>query len=602
MSTPERPVAKSPSEELPAKQTSVRVGWSLFVFGLSLALFLVHAAPGLTFEDSGALATAAATSGVPHPPGYPLWTLLGRAWIALLSPAGFEVARALNLLSAFCAAGAAGLLTHTMLRLGSRPGAAVATGLLAVASATFAAQAAITEVYAPAALLQVALLCTALTARKPLRKACLLFGLCLAAHQASLLMAPLLLWAWLRERRAGSRGMALGSWAMLLPGLALYAYLPIAAAQDPALNWGEVTSLQAFWEHVSRVQFRTGIERVWENQLGFLLEQMVGQWPFALLLSALCLAAFRSSIPRAALSPICLCTLSLALGLLWGVNYPLGDPAAKARLAGSYTPLILCVSLLCGLGLSGLEVRLGQRLRARSASAVVLVATLLACELGGPQTLRNERDKRRDNFAQEFGVEVLNACPKDAVLIINQLGFSDVTHFPLLYLQEVHQLRRDVLILNRDLLPLAWYQEQLARRHPELLIALEHYALVRRENPKLQIDPRGRRILNTVFFHQLFEQSSRPMVFLDKPSERLLGEHFDVQPGRVLWHLHPRSASPAAIDGPAAGEWLPEMDRNPWTQHLRELARRRDRARAVELETAGLHERADELRRLWNQL
>ncbi|MEI6971059.1 MAG: DUF2723 domain-containing protein [bacterium] len=51
----------------------------LIVTLISFGLYAYSLAPSVTLEDSGELATAADNLGVPHPPGYPLWTIL--AWV-----------------------------------------------------------------------------------------------------------------------------------------------------------------------------------------------------------------------------------------------------------------------------------------------------------------------------------------------------------------------------------------------------------------------------------------------------------------------------------------------------------------------------------------
>lgn len=57
-----------------------RVDWFSFVTTLivSLVAYILTLAPTVTLEDSGELVVAADYLGVPHPPGYPIWTLL--AW------------------------------------------------------------------------------------------------------------------------------------------------------------------------------------------------------------------------------------------------------------------------------------------------------------------------------------------------------------------------------------------------------------------------------------------------------------------------------------------------------------------------------------------
>ncbi|MDA3875376.1 MAG: DUF2723 domain-containing protein, partial [Kiritimatiellae bacterium] len=47
-------------------------------FAVALAVYVYSLPPSITLEDAGELAVAADQLGVPHPPGYPLWTLL--AW------------------------------------------------------------------------------------------------------------------------------------------------------------------------------------------------------------------------------------------------------------------------------------------------------------------------------------------------------------------------------------------------------------------------------------------------------------------------------------------------------------------------------------------
>src|SRR4029079_19807489 len=68
---------------------------SAAVAAVALALYSATLAPGVGAGDSGELLLAAQTLGVPHPPGYPLWTLLAR--IAVLIPWG-DVAARVNML------------------------------------------------------------------------------------------------------------------------------------------------------------------------------------------------------------------------------------------------------------------------------------------------------------------------------------------------------------------------------------------------------------------------------------------------------------------------------------------------------------------------
>lgn len=89
------------------------------VFALVFLGYLLTLAPSVTFWDAGELIAAIHTLGIPHPPGTPLFVLMGHVWSNFF-PFG-EVAWRLNLMSAMFSAAGAGaffLVVHaTLLRV-----------------------------------------------------------------------------------------------------------------------------------------------------------------------------------------------------------------------------------------------------------------------------------------------------------------------------------------------------------------------------------------------------------------------------------------------------------------------------------------------------
>ena len=79
------------------------------VFGVTLLVYVLTLSPSVTLEDSGELITGAADFGVPHPPGYPLWTMSGFLFSHLV-PFG-NAAWRVNLESAVFGAAANAVLT-----------------------------------------------------------------------------------------------------------------------------------------------------------------------------------------------------------------------------------------------------------------------------------------------------------------------------------------------------------------------------------------------------------------------------------------------------------------------------------------------------------
>ena len=83
--------------------------------------YLITLAPTVTLWDAGEFITAAKVLGIPHPPGTPLFVLLGHVWGGLLPVGGY--AWRLNLMSAVFSAAGAGcffLVVHRLLAGESR--------------------------------------------------------------------------------------------------------------------------------------------------------------------------------------------------------------------------------------------------------------------------------------------------------------------------------------------------------------------------------------------------------------------------------------------------------------------------------------------------
>ena len=97
-------------------------------------LYCLTAARDIVVGDSPDLITAAVTLGVAHPPGYPLFTMLGHLFSLFpVGPIPFRV----NLLSVVCNALTAGVVFLTALRLSGSRIAAVLAALVLALNPTF---------------------------------------------------------------------------------------------------------------------------------------------------------------------------------------------------------------------------------------------------------------------------------------------------------------------------------------------------------------------------------------------------------------------------------------------------------------------------------
>src|SRR5512143_1418212 len=80
---------------------------ALVVMLVTLVLDIVTLAPSTAMWDTSEYITAAYTLGLPHPPGNPLFVLIGRVFAIL--PIAPTVALRINLLAAICSAVSAGM-------------------------------------------------------------------------------------------------------------------------------------------------------------------------------------------------------------------------------------------------------------------------------------------------------------------------------------------------------------------------------------------------------------------------------------------------------------------------------------------------------------
>jgi tetratricopeptide (TPR) repeat protein len=220
------------------------------VFLVSFAWFLYGAAPAITVGDSGEFATAAATLGVPHAPGYPAYSLLSHLWLRLV-PFGNPGYR-MNL---FSSVGMAGALTLFFLLAAkwseSSLVALILTGIL-LSSPALGSVAQTTEVFALHSLLVVLTVAAAALRVWPL--AAFALGLGAANHQTIVLLFPALAFFWYLER-GGDRRMLAWSVVTSLVGLSVYGLLMCRAQQEPFLNVGNPDTVERWWRVLRRADY-----------------------------------------------------------------------------------------------------------------------------------------------------------------------------------------------------------------------------------------------------------------------------------------------------------------------------------------------------------
>lgn len=454
----------------------------LTAVGVGAAVGLVAAlsrAPGVLFADAGEFLTAIATKGIAHPPGFPLYLVLGGFFMRLAAPLVADPASRLNLFSALSDGAAAGAATAAAAFLLGRAGVqvsararlclAAAAGLVFGFGPTLFDFSLGIEVYALHAVFLAGALAAAIAgggSPSPAReRLTVLAGLCagagLAVHHATMIFGvlpglPFLLWSD-DDREGRWKRVALFSFAML-PGLATYAALPLRAATSPVFNWGDVVTARRLFEHVSAKIYQVNLEsssssiwshfgRFWE---AYREELSLLGIAFAATGAALFLKRARH----------------LVLGLLVAIA---GDVAFAVRYeiaedqAAYYIPTFLATSLLAALGAAAL-VEIAGRRRRGAGMAVLALAVLGGAGLAAANA-RARASRAHDARAPEATANVLASLPPRSILFTPEWNL----YAPLLAAQEVTRLRTDLLVIDVLLLRRGWYLDTFARRNPDRL-------------------------------------------------------------------------------------------------------------------------------------
>src|SRR4051812_46957977 len=226
---------------------------------LILVLYLITLSPSTAMWDTSEYIAAADDFGLPHPPGNPLFVILGRMFAVL--PIAPNVAMRINILAAVCSAGAAGmwfLITERVL-VGWLPerwqrivGGTLAA-LIGATAFTVWSQSVVNEKVYTISLLGLALV-SWLTVRwcddpdgdkadRLLVLIAYLSGLGYANHMAGFLAAPAVAAAvaMLRPTTLLRWRLLLACAGALLLGMSPFLMQPLRAAHFPAINEGEPT-------------------------------------------------------------------------------------------------------------------------------------------------------------------------------------------------------------------------------------------------------------------------------------------------------------------------------------------------------------------------
>ncbi|HPU23739.1 MAG TPA: DUF2723 domain-containing protein [Candidatus Kapabacteria bacterium] len=470
--------------------------FSLLVFIVTFIIYFLTFSRSLYFTDSGELAAVSSTLGIAHPTGYPLYTIISYLWLQILP---FDNITLLNLLSSlFCALSAA-ILYLILIQISFNCSSKTvdykfplqfSSALLAIGfgfTSIVWEQATTNEVYSLHFLMVNLFLYVLIKAYfaqsyKLFMISAFVLGLSLANHLTSILLIPVSVYTFFKKQEKGFdlSGNRIKQFVFLMISLAfalsLYLYLPIRSSMQPLFNWGFVSrGIDKFIYHISGKQYQvwmfSGFD-AWKKNFNVFFDEVMGNIGILIVLIFLiCLYYIFveknkvSAIFNFIFAPIALFFISLKQNkhfvftfltiaflscILYSFNYSIYDIQPYFYLA--YLSLFIFLALPI--------IYYSSQIKKLFLGIYVFIPLFFVFYN------YSEVDKHQDTTVVEYTKSIVDNLPQNSIIISAQWDYFCSAFW---YLQQVKGYRKDVVMIEKELLRRTWYPYQLAKWYPEIV-------------------------------------------------------------------------------------------------------------------------------------
>jgi hypothetical protein len=455
---------------------------------VTLFFYSLTVAKNITTVDSGELALAIKSMGVAHPPGAPLYVLVGQ--LGKLFPFA-NLASNLAWLSALFSAATAGLValigfeflhiwrtqfsveglfTNALVRkisilLGCAYGVAYTPWFYA----------SVIEVYALSTfLLFLTILCVVFWGRnfeaqdkagwKYLYAGALIIGLGCGVHHLSMVLAgPAIAWFCLnRLNSKPDKELVKHVVVAFAIGISVFALLPVFSAGQPLMNWGQPDTMQRFYNHITAKIYQQGLLKFTAEEMREqfniyyeIFKRQFGLGGIAATLAGLWLWS------KSRDKWFTFCAVLVLFNTGFWIIYNFSEDK------DGYLYLTVLVSFLCLLRLAFDALRLGvQKYDWLAGRHIVMVFLILI----GFNLYKSHPivDKSKSNVASLFVKDTMDSMDKDSLFLSRDWQFWS----PYLYMRHEENFRPDVTVISTVLMRQFWYVNGYLRQvYPEMVAA-----------------------------------------------------------------------------------------------------------------------------------
>jgi len=472
---------------------------------IAFVFYMLTIAPSVIEIDTGELAAVQCTLGIAHPTGYPIYTMLG--YLFSLLPLPFSKIFQMNLLAAIYCAAAVTIFSITVklvldnlntfqfnkikkektkkkkqsdkskvvsihstfvLSDNVKIIAAVFSGLFLALSKTFWFQSTSVEVYSLHLLLITIVIFVLIKAflffdfEKSISKYWIVFAVTLALgfsnHMTTLLIIPGVAYLYFAKNGFNTKSIKQIIFMLLIffPILILiYSYLPISASQNPLMNWGNPTDWEHIIRHISGQQYQVWLFSSSEaaaKQFNYFIENLPKEFSLTLIIVIVGLIV---SFIYARKFFIFNMIIFLST-VLYSINYDINDIDSYFLLA------YISLAFFAVFGIVQVIT-----FAVRNKMKIIIPISILILFLGLQFYSNYDQVNQKNNFIYEdYTKTLINSLPKNSIVFSYQWDYFISAAY---YFQLVENFRKDVTVIDKELLRRSWYYNQLETNHPNLL-------------------------------------------------------------------------------------------------------------------------------------
>lgn len=466
---------------------------AIFVFLITMGIYLRTLNPSIWWEDSGELTTSPYTLGITHPPGYPLYTFVTKVVMTLIpvSNIGFRG----NLANAYWGGLSAVFIFFIVLKIEKKliETNKMDTNILfggylpAMAAAILAASAGLIWLYSITSeeyslnlffMMFITFLFLVWEEKKDIRYiflASFIYGMSFAHHQqAVLFFIPFLYFAVVTDfKKVFGWKNFITILLLSLLGFTAYLYMPIRSAQHPHLNWGIPYMWEGFKFSVKRDQYgplqqmrdiKTWVEQI--NRLQFIEQFNV----YFLLFGFLGFyRMLRKNIKYTVF--LSMATVCSSLLYLFLVNPP--SPGKMVHLMQKFLlPLYALTAIWIIYGLcfviETIYLLINKYKPVNQKAWSIAIVPFILLPVSNLATHYKTYDYHKSYFTYDYVYNMANTLEENSVV----WGFLSNDTFNWWFYNYSEGRRLDIVAIHQRMITLPWYYQQTKDNYPD--VAMRH--------------------------------------------------------------------------------------------------------------------------------